>query len=224
MSTFLTDSNEVKITRFSCWVTFVLGMGYLITTILGFISLDSPQDPIADPFFTMMEILILLIVLFTVISLIGIHYCNPKKVKIFSFISVVFMLLVAGISSCVHFTVLALGNQAKIQELPDFDMVFSFKWPSVVYVLDILAWDWFYAISILFLAPIFKRNGIEQVIQILIILCGILCLVGLLGIPLNNMQVRNIGVIGYGVISPFIFLMIAKYIGKKVGLDKIQTQ
>jgi hypothetical protein len=34
-------------------------------------------------------------------------------------------------------------------------------------------------------------------------------LAGLIGIPLNNMQVRNIGIIGYGVIAPFIFLFMA---------------
>jgi hypothetical protein len=94
------------------------------------------------------------------------------------------------------------------------DLVFSFKWPSVVYALDILAWDWFYAISLLFLAPIFKGDGLNRLIKILLIVSGVLCLAGLMGIPLDNMQVRNIGIIGYGVIAPFIFLLMAMNINR----------
>lgn len=194
---------------YSCWTTFLLGMIYLIITVLGFISLHSPDEQIGDPFFTMMEVLILLIAPSAVISLIGIHFCTPLRDRIFSFISVAFMLLMAGISSCVHFAILALSHHPEFNKIAEIDLVFSFRWPSIFYALDILAWDWFYAIALLFLAPIFKGDKLNKLIKILILVSGFLCLTGLVGIPLNNMQVRNIGIVGYGVIGPFIFLLMA---------------
>ena len=37
-------------------------------------------------------------------------------------------------------------------------LVFSFNWPSVAYVIDILAWDFFFALSMLTLSVIQKEN------------------------------------------------------------------
>ncbi len=91
-----------------------------------------------------------------------------------------------------------------------YEPFFSFKWPSVVYALDILAWDWFYALSVLFAAFLFGRDKIGKVIRILLITSAVLSLVGLLGVPLENMNIRNIGIIGYAVIGPFAFLLIGK--------------
>ncbi|MBL7994133.1 hypothetical protein JNM05_02080 [bacterium] len=73
----------------------------------------------------------------------------------------------------------------------------SFKWPSVAYTLDILAWDWFFALVILFAAPVFRSGWLELTVRYLMIITGVLSLIGLIGIPLANMQVRMIGVLGY---------------------------
>ena len=36
---------------------------------------------------------------------------------------------------------------------------------------------------------------------------GVLCLVGLLGVVVNNMSVCNIGIVGYAVVLPVVMLM-----------------
>ena len=48
--------------RAAAWAIFSLGMLYLVPLVLGVLSLTSPQDPIGDPYFSMMELLILPIV------------------------------------------------------------------------------------------------------------------------------------------------------------------
>jgi hypothetical protein len=84
-------------------------------------------------------------------------------------------------------------------------LLFSFKWPSVAYTLDILAWDWFFALSMLFGAAVFKGGRLELTVRMLMIVSGVLSLVGLIGVPLADMQVRNIGIIGYAVVTLFVF-------------------
>jgi hypothetical protein len=97
-----------------------------------------------------------------------------------------------------------------------------FEWPSVVYTLDILAWDWFFALSMLFAAPVFGVGRLEQTVRILTIFSGVLSLAGLIGVPLANMQVRNIGIIGYGVVAPVVFLLLGIVFGRTQPVPKVE--
>ena len=48
----------------------------------------------------------------------------------------------------------------------------SFKWPSVAYALDILAWDVFFAFSMFFAAPVFGGSRLAASIRALMIASG----------------------------------------------------
>jgi len=210
-----------KIGRVTCYLTFLFGILYLITTICGFLSLDSSDDPIGDPYFTMMEILTLLIAPLMAIDMVAVHIYASKKEKLISLASAFFMFVMAAISSCVHFMVLILGRHEEVTNVEEFSLLFSFKWPSMVYALDILAWDWFFAISFLLAAPVFRRGKLRNTIRNLMIISGILSLIGLLGVVLNDMQIRNIGIIGYAVVAPFVFMLIGKEMGRSDGMNKL---
>lgn len=206
--------------RFSAYTTCVLLIVYAVTTILGLFSLQSPQDPISDPFFSMMELLIVLIAPLMVISMVAVHAYASSEVKVYSLTALLFMILMAGITSCVHFTVLTVSRQIGAAGLPGASLLFSFTWPSVVYTVDILAWDWFFALSMLFAAPVFRKNRLERTVRGLMIVSGILSLVGLLGVPLANMHVRNIGILGYAVVAIVVFLLLGMVFGRAhVGLE-----
>ena len=146
--------------------------------------------------------------------MVAIHgYASPER-KVYSLAAICFMFIMAGITSSVHFVILAVGHQVEYGETTGFSFLLSFRWPSVAYALDILAWDWFFAISILMAAPVFRRGKLEKIVRTLMIICGILSLAGLIGVPLANMQIRNIGIIGYAVIAPVVFLLIGVILGR----------
>lgn len=208
--------------RTAAWAVFFLGILYAVITILGLRSLKSLQDPISDPFFFIMELLIVLMAPLMVISMISVHAYASSEVKIYSFTALIFMILMAGITSSAHFVILSVGRQIESVGWPWASLFFSFKWPSVVYVLDILAWDWFFALSMLCAAPVFNRGKLEKIVQILMIVSGVLSLAGLIGVPLADMQVRNIGVLGYGVVAPVVFLLLGLVFGRtQLGGGKI---
>jgi hypothetical protein len=195
--------------RAAAWAVFCLGIVYIVTTVLGFRSLKSPDDAITygrlcangDSFFSIMELLIILIAPLMVVSMVAVHAYAPPNTKIYSLTALIFMILMGGITSSVHFVILTMSRQL---EATGVSWLLSFKWPSVVYTLDILAWDWFFALSMLFAAPVFGAGRLEQ----LTIVSGVLSLAGLIGVPLANMQVRNIGIIGYGVLASVVFLLL----------------
>jgi hypothetical protein len=51
------------------------------------------------------------------------------------------------------------------------------------------------------------------------LLAGTLCLVGLAGVVLGNMQVRNIGILGYGGVFPVISLLVARVLTRTPALS-----
>jgi len=131
----------------------LLEIVYLITLSVGLAMLESPEQPITDPMFTILEVLILMMMPAMFGLMIAVHAWSP--------------------------------------------FVFSFRWPSVAYALDILAWDVFFAFSMLFAAPAFKGHRLAAWIRALMIAAAVLCLAGLSGVAAGDMQLRNIGIIGY---------------------------
>lgn len=194
--------------RAAAWAVFFLLVAYAVTLVLGLLSLRSPQDPIGDPFFTILELLIVLMAPLMVISMIAVHAYASPEARVYSLTALVFMIILAGITSSVHFTILTVSRQIEATGLPWVPLFLSFTWPSVVYTLDILAWDWFFALSMLLAAPVFKVGRLEKTVRILMILSGVLSLAGLIGVPLADMQVRLIGVVGYVGVSPLVFLLL----------------
>jgi len=116
--------------------------------------------------------------------------------------------IMASITCCLHFVILTLSQQEAFMNENWALLVFSFKWPSLAYSIDILAWDFFYALSMLFLSATFRKKGLETLIRITLIVSGVLSFIGILGIPLNNMQVRNIGIVGYTIFAIILFFLI----------------
>lgn len=81
-------------------------------------------------------------------------------------------------------------------------LVLDFLWPSVVYILDILAWDAFFARTVLCAAAAYGGNRLVVSIRVLLILSGVLALSGLSRVITGDMQRRSTGILGYAVVFP----------------------
>ncbi len=182
---------------FSAVGVVVLGMAYAVTLAIGFLSLESPQEPIGDPMFSILEILIIVMAPVMVALMVAVHAWAPSHAKALSLTAVIFMGLLAGVTCSVHFAILTLSRQAAFSGQSWLPLVLSFRWPSVAYALDILGWDIFFALSMLFAAPVFGGSRLAAAIRILMIASGVLALAGLSGVVAGDMQLRNIGIVGY---------------------------
>jgi len=181
----------------SAAATVILGVAYAVTLAVGLASLKSAQEPIGDPMFTILEVLIILMMPAMVALMVAVHAWAPMQAKALSLTAVVFMSLLAGVTCIVQFCVLTLSRQPEFAGQPWLPLVLSFTWPSVVYALDILAWDVFFALSMLFAAPVFGGSRLAKWIRVLMIASGVLSLAGLSGVAAGDMQLRNIGIVGY---------------------------
>ena len=182
---------------FSAAATVVLLVAYAVTLVVGLASLESPQQPIGDPMFTILEVLIILTMPAMVALMVAVHAWAPTRTKTLTLTSIVFMGLLAGVTCIVHFCILTLSRQLEFAGRSWEPLVLSFEWPSVAYALDILAWDIFFALSMLFAAPAFSGSPLAAWIRVLMIASGVLSLAGLSGVVAGDMQLRNIGIVGY---------------------------
>jgi len=193
----------------SASATVVLGVAYAVTLAVGFASLASPQQPIGDPMFSILEVLIILMMPAMVALMVVVHAWAPTHARVLSLTAVVFMSLLAGLTCSLHFVILTLSRQSAFAGQPWLPLVLSFHWPSVAYALDILGWDVFFALSMLFAAPVFSGSRLAAWIRWLMIASGLLALAGLGGVVVGDMQVRNIGIVGY----VGVFLVVAALLG-----------
>ena len=179
---------------------------YAIVLTGGLMALPAPDQPIHDPWFTAMELLILLIAPAMLALMAAVHAATATAWRAHSLAALVFMALMTGLTMAVHFSILTLSRQPGFA---DMAQVWSFSWPSVVYALDILAWDVFFALSVLFAARVVRGTGLARTTRMLLIVSGLLALAGLAGVVTGDMRLRNIGIIGYAGVFPVAAALIA---------------
>src|ERR1017187_3179346 len=98
----------------------------------GFMSLSSPNDPIGDPYFPILETLILLLMPLLVGLAVANHAWTSADRKSLSLLAVAFTIAQAVLTTSVHFVILAVGWQPAFLALPQTPLLLSF----LVHVLD----------------------------------------------------------------------------------------
>jgi hypothetical protein len=194
--------SAVRLGRASALAVVALSAAYFVPLVIGLLTLSSPDSPIADPWRTAMELLILALT-FPVIGLsVALCFWAEEGQKPLAVASLVFVSMALGLTFANHFTVLALSSQPAFADQSWAPLLVSFSWPSVAYAVEFVAWDVFFAIGLIFGSMIFRGPGLRRIVRVLFLLAGLVSLSGCLGVVLNNMQIRDIGIIGYAVIYP----------------------
>src|ERR687897_2661420 len=96
---------------FSAAATVILLVAYAVTLIVGLASLKSPQQPIGDPMITILEVLIITMMPAMVALMVAAHAWAPTHAKTLTLTSLIFMSLLAGLTSSLHFCILTLSRQ-----------------------------------------------------------------------------------------------------------------
>ena len=106
--------------------TVLLGAVYATTLVAGLLSLQSPQQPISDPWFSILEILIILMMPLIVALMVAVHAWAPAQAKVFSVMALVFVSLSAGLTCSIHFVILTVGRRAAFSGLAWMPLLLSF--------------------------------------------------------------------------------------------------
>jgi hypothetical protein len=196
--------------RWACHVFFALSLAYVPAMGAGFLANGNLSAPIHDPYLAVMELLILPLAITLVVILAAVHsYAGPTG-KTLSLAALALGTLAAGITICVHLVLLTVGREAGQATLPGYDLLFSWTWPSMIYALDVASWDLCLGSALVLAGLAFPGPGLPALVRRGLLLSGALCLAGLLGAALGNMDVRNIGIVGYALVLPLVLLVMAR--------------
>ncbi len=94
--------------------------------------------------------------------------------------------------------------------LPWAPLLLSFRWPSISYVLDVLAWDLFFPLCAFCAAAAVGGRAGTRGLQRVLVASGLVALAGLVGAALGNMAWRNVGIVGYLPLFALAVLMLAR--------------
>jgi len=191
------------------WTAFAVNEAYAVTSGLAFLSAKSSSAPISDPYLSIMSALVVLMAPFLVMSMVAVHAYAAPEYKSYSLAALAFMILLAGITSIVNFALFSVARQSTPASSTWVASFIPSSWPELPQALDFFAWDWFFALSMLLATPVFRGGRLENAVRALMILTAVLCLIGLVWLPVSPAQANTIGIIGWGVAGPIVFLLLA---------------
>jgi hypothetical protein len=178
---------------------FLVSVAYAVTLAVGLASAGLTK-PIVDPVLAVMEVLTLLSAPLIVIMMAAVHSFAPPEYKTHSSVALAFAILVAGLTSAVHFVGLTALRQLGSAGI---------QWPSALYAVELLAWDVFLGLSLVFAAPVFQGPGLRGAVRVTMYGAGGLCLAGTIGPAIGDLRLQRIGVLGYGAVLPVTCLLLA---------------
>ena len=189
-----------RLGSWSAIAVFLIGLAYLVTLAKGF-AVHGRAEPIVDPILAIMEALTLLSAPLLVVLMAAIHDYASVQRKIYGMIALAFTILCAGATSSVHFVELTARRQ-----LGSAGIV----WPSSEYAVELLAWNLFLGLALLFAAPVFDGGGAARRVRGGLFISGVLCVAGIIGPIVGNMRLQLVGVLGYAAVLPVVCFMLAR--------------
>lgn len=168
------------------YMGIVLAIVYFLV-VVGYFLIQTPL------IFKCWEIMIMLSAPILLIVLLSILENAEESKKGWKIAAIAFMTCTTVITTVAHYTNIISSNVAKAEFQPN----------------DTLAWGFFMGLAFIFTSlalpsKIAKLNKIKRTIMI----CGCLCLLGLIGPILNVMFLWLFAVVGYGIGTPIICIQL----------------
>lgn len=177
----------------------LVGAVYAVALIVGFVT-RGLSSPIVDPLLAMMEVLTTIAAPLLLIMMAAVHGRASNERPLAGLAALIFMALATGVTSVVHFVQLTAMRQLGTAGL---------VWPSPLYAAELLAWDVFVGLALVFAACALETTRGQRLARLGLLTCGVLCLVGVLGPASGRMRLQFVGVFGYGVVLPVVCLSVA---------------
>jgi uncharacterized membrane protein len=192
-------TTDRRIGLWSARIIVALAITYILTGLVGITAPDASGRRAAlqqvDPYLAILETIMIAVVVTQVVLFSAIHaYAQPDQ-KTYSLIALIFVSLVAAISGGVHFVMLTVGRQSGNVAIPGPGPFYP--WPTVLFSLDLLAWDVFQGLGLLFVAPIFRGKGLAKAIRMTMSVSGALCIIGVAGPASGDLRFQIPAIFGY---------------------------
>lgn len=170
---------------------------------------EAPQrlEP-TDPYLAILEALIVLLTPAMIAVMASVHaYASPER-KTCALVALALTTACAALTAAIH-----VLNLTVVRRLPEGDprlaLVQLYPWPGLLLGLDLVAWDLFFGLAMLFAAPAFRGDQLEALIRGGMRLSGGLCLVGVLAQATGNLWLQWPAILGYAFVFPAVCALLS---------------
>jgi hypothetical protein len=150
-----------------------------------------------DPYLAILETLLVLLAPVMIVLMVSVHAYVPRGQRAFTRVALALTTVAAGLTCSIHFMQLTAVRRLAAQGAPGLAPVQFYPWPSPVFALDLLVWDLFLGLALLFAAPAFRGDRLHDVVRVGMRLSGGLCVAGLLGPALGDLRLQYLGILGH---------------------------
>ncbi len=140
----------------------------------------------------------------------AIYSYAPAEKKTYGVTAFGFALVMVCLTAFVHFIQLFVVRQTTstvVRELFSFYSSDGRMLP--MFAADLLAWDFFFGFALLFTAPVFGGDRLQNAIRIALLVSGALCLIGVAFPVTGNAKLQLPAIFGYAFGFPFVCLLLA---------------
>jgi uncharacterized membrane protein len=190
-----------------------IGAIFVVVGLIGVVARPPSPEPLqqVDPYLAILEALMILFAVLLVVMMAAVYAYAPPERKTSSLAALAFTICFAVTTCGVHFVSLTLGRQTDPRVLPLLSHQLSTgNWPTLAMSLDLLAWDFFLGVALVFAARVFKGEASRRV-RVSMTLAGALCLVGTLGPASGHLPIQYFGIAGYAFVLPLACALLTMF-------------
>ena len=203
--------------RISCWGTLIVGLVYTVFALLSNVynpPTAATNDPFSDPFSAISSILLVPTAALIIASMAAIHAYAPTELKAYSLLSLVFMSLAMGITSLINFAFFViLTHPVEFANAPWLSLFFPLNGLGMAGELDYVAWSWFFGLSMVLAAFVFREGRLEKTLRILMLASGIFPIVGwiiMIFVPSVGLPALLMQAFGWGVLILVVWFLFVR--------------
>jgi len=171
------------------------GVLFVVVGLIGVIARPPSPEPLrqVDPYLAIPEALMILFAAVLVIMMAAVYAYAPPERKTFSLAALAFIICFSVTTCGAHFASLTVGRQIDPRDVPLlFHQLSTGEWPTLAMSLDLLAWDLFLGLALVFAACVFRGEATRRV-RVSMMAAGTLCLAGTLGPASSHLQIQYLG-------------------------------
>ena len=202
-----------RVGMWSAMSAATIGAIFVVVGLIGVAARPPSPEPLqqVDPYLAILEALMILFAVLLVVMVAALCAFAPPERKTFSLAALAFIICFAVTTCGVHFASLTAGRQTDPRVLPLLSHQLSTgDWPTLAMSLDLLAWDFFLGLALVFAARVFSGEASRRV-RVSMTLAGSLCLAGTLGPASGHLQIQYFGIAGYAFVLPIACALLAMF-------------
>jgi len=227
------NETDRRIGMYSAISVVVLAMVYLITGLIGVVARPADSGTLhqVDPYLAILESLIILSAVALVVMMVSVFAYAPPGRKTYALVALAFMIIFAMLTCSLHFVALTVVRRIGAQLGPELSRQLSFpgggEWPSLAMAVELLAWDFFFGLSMLFASRVFSSrqppSRLQKYVRAGMTLSGTLCVLATLGPLTGEMWIAWLGIAGYALILPVSCIFLAALFARTPAATDVES-